>query len=267
MSNIIRKTSGEKRAVPKVLEQRTVTGPKRSRILPTRTMTIEEKKSQLLEMMIRLEDLYHTIRTRLGEEEANVHQNLEKKQQEKELEWEEITKKTVREAEETGYAAGYEAGLQQIHFEFDQQKKEMEQMVKAAYDKKEELIQSAEPFLLSLSTAIAKKIVLKELEQSPETLLGMVQSTLKKVQDRGEVVVQVSTEDYQLVMPMVDELEKQLDVNASLKLVPMVDLEVGSGLVHTPSGSYDISINSQLSEMKKQLLAMFEERTIDEHER
>ncbi|MFP3360299.1 flagellar assembly protein FliH, partial [Planococcus sp. SIMBA_143] len=67
------------------------------------------------------------------------------------------------------------------------------------------------------------------------------------------------------VMPMVDELEKQLDVNASLKLVPMNDLEVGSGLVHTPSGSYDISIHSQLFEMKKQLLATFEERTIDEH--
>lgn len=267
MSNVIRKTSGEKRAVPKVLKQRTVEEPKRSRILPTRTMTIEEKKSQLLEMMIRLEDLYHTIRTKLGEEEANVHHHLEKKQQEKELEWQEMTKKTVREAEESGYAAGYEAGMQQIHFEFDQQKKEMEQMVKAAYDKKEELIQSAEPFLLSLSTAIAKKIILKELEQQPEVLLGIVQDTLKKVQDRGEVVFQVSTEDYQHVMPMVDELEKQLDVNASLKLVPMNDLDVGSGLVHTPSGSYDISIHSQLSEMKKQLLAMFEERTIDEHER
>lgn len=265
MSNIIRKTSGEKRAVPKVIEQRTVAEPKRNRILPSRTTTIEEKKSQLLEMMIRLEDLYHTIRTRLGDEEANVHQNLEKKQEQKELEWQEITKKTYREAEESGYAAGYEAGMQQIHFELDEKKKEMEQMVKGAYDKKEELIQGAEPFLLSLSTAIAKKIILKEMEQNPETLLGMVKDTLKKVQDRGEVIVQVSTEDYQLVIPMIDELEKQLDVNASLKLVPMSDLEVGSGLVHTPSGSYDISINSQLSEMKKQLLAMFEERTVDEH--
>ncbi|MFP3490303.1 flagellar assembly protein FliH, partial [Staphylococcus sp. SIMBA_130] len=75
-----------------------------------------------------------------------------------------MTKKTVREAEESGYAAGYEAGMQQIHFEFDHQKKEMEQMIKAAYDKKEELIQSAEPFLLSLSTAIAKKIIMNELE-------------------------------------------------------------------------------------------------------
>ncbi|MFP3471492.1 FliH/SctL family protein, partial [Micrococcus sp. SIMBA_144] len=91
-------------------------------------------------------------------------------------------------------------------------------------------------------TAIAKKIIMNELEQRPEVLLGIVQDTLKKVQDRGEVVFQVSTEDYQHVMPMVDELEKQLDVNASLKLVPMNDLEVGSGLVHTPSGSYDISI-------------------------
>ena len=155
--------------------------------------------------------------------------------------------------------------MEQIHFEFESKKQEMENMVNSAYNKKEELIQSAEPFLLSLSTAIAKKIILKEIEQNPETLLEMVKETLKKVQDRGEVIFQVSTEDYQHMMPMVDELEKQLDVNASLKLVPMSDLEIGSGLVHTPSGSYDISINSQLSEMKKQLLAMFEERTTDEH--
>ena len=265
MSNVIRKTPGEKRAVPKVLEQRSVAEPKKNRVLPTRTTTIEEKKSQLLEMMIRLEDLYHTIRTRLGDEEANVHQSLEKKQEQKELEWQEITKQTYREAEEKGYAAGYEAGMEQIHFEFESKKQEMENMVNSAYNKKEELIQSAEPFLLSLSTAIAKKIILQEIEQNPETLLEMVKETLKKVQDRGEVIFQVSTEDYQHMMPMVDELEKQLDVNASLKLVPMSDLEIGSGLVHTPSGSYDISINSQLSEMKKQLLALFEERTTDEH--
>ena len=96
MSNVIRKTSGEKRAVPKVLEQRSVAEPKKNRVLPTRTTTIEEKKSQLLEMMIRLEDLYHTIRTRLGDEEANVHQSLEKKQEQKELEWQEITKQTYQ---------------------------------------------------------------------------------------------------------------------------------------------------------------------------
>lgn len=265
MSNIIRNTSGAKRAVPKVLEQRTVPESKKQRILPTRTTTIDEKKSQLLEMMIRLEDMYHTIRTKLSEEEANVHQNLEQKQKQKELEWEEITKQTYREAEDRGYTSGYEAGLQQVHFEMNSQKQEMEAMVKGAYDKKEELIQSAEPFLLSLSTAIAKKIMLKEMEQNPETMLSMVKETLKKVQDRGEVVFQVSPEDYQQMVPMVNELEKQLDVNASLKLVPMSDLEVGSGLVHTPSGSYDISINSQLSEMKKQLLSMFEESKTDEH--
>ncbi|TKD70545.1 FliH/SctL family protein [Pseudalkalibacillus hwajinpoensis] len=265
MSNIIRNTSGAKRAVPKVLEQRTVADTKKQRILPTRTTTIDEKKSQLLEMMIRLEDMYHTIRTKLGEEEANVHHQLEQKQKQKELEWQEITKQTYREAEEQGYASGYEAGMQQVHFELSNQKQEMEAMVKGAYNKKEELIQSAEPFLLSLSTAIAKKIMLNEMEQNPETMLSMVKDTLKKVQDRGEVVFQVSAEDYQHMVPMVDELEKQLDVNASLKLIPMSDLEVGSGLVHTPSGSYDISINSQLSEIKKQLLSMFEERKTDEH--
>ena len=248
-----------------MIEQRAVAEPRKNRILPTRTTTIEEKKSQLLEMMIRLEGFYHTIRTRLGDEEANVLQSLEKKQEQKELEWQEMTKQTHREAEEQGYSAGYEAGMEQIHFEFESKKQEMENMVNTAYNKKEELIQSAEPFLLSLSTAIAKKIILKEIEQNPVTLLEMVKDTLKKVQDRGEVIFQVSTEDYRHMMPLVDELEKQLDVNASLKLVPMSDLEIGSGLVHTPSGSYDISIDSQLSEMKKQLLAMFEERTTDEH--
>ena len=117
--------------------------------------------------MVRLEDLYHTIRTRLGDEEANVLQSLEKKQEQKELEWQEITKQTYREAEEKGYSAGYEAGMEQIHFEFASKKQEMENMVNSAYNKKEELVQSAEPFLLSLSTAIAKKIILKEIEQNP----------------------------------------------------------------------------------------------------
>ncbi|MCA0988908.1 FliH/SctL family protein [Guptibacillus algicola] len=265
MSNIIPKAYKSTGDGPKVLGQREIVEPKKQRVLQSRTGTIEEKKSHLLQQMIRLEDQYHTIRTRLQNEEDRVLSSLEQRQQQKEQEWKQLAEQKYREAEDKGFEAGYQAGLQQVQFEFEDKRKEMELILTGAYEKKEELIESAEPFLLSLSTEIAKKIMLSELKQHPETFSQMVRQTLQSVQDRGEVVLHVSVEDYTHITPMVEELEKQLDGHASLKLVPMSDLPPGSGMIHTPSGSYDISIHNQLKEIKKQLFALYEENGSDEH--
>lgn len=265
LSNIIPKSSKGIGDVPKVLGHRDIIEPKKQRVLQSRTSTIEEKKAQLLQQMISLEDHYHTIRNQMQHEEEQVRANLDQKQQQKEQEWERVAEQKYREAEEKGFEAGYQAGLQQVQFEFEEKRKEMEAILTGAYEKKDELIQSAEPFLLSLSTAIAKKIIMSELKLHPDSILEMIKQTLQKVQDRGEVVLQVSAEDYGHITPMVEELEKQLDGQASLKLVPMSDLAPGSGLIHTPSGSYDISIHNQLKEIKKQLFALYEEKDKDEH--
>ncbi|WP_270180462.1 FliH/SctL family protein [Alkalihalobacillus sp. CinArs1] len=265
MSNIIPKSYKGVDDAPKVIGQRDIVEPKKQRVLQSRKSTVEEKKSQLLQQMIRLEDQYHTIRTRLQNEEDHVLSSLEQKQLQKEQEWEKLAEQKYREAEDKGFEAGYQAGLQQVQFELQEKRKEMESVLTEAYKKKDELIQSAEPFLLSLSTEIAKKVMMNELKQHPESIAEMVRKTLQTVQDRGEVVLQVSVEDYAHITPMVEELEKQLDGHASLKLVPMSDLPPGSGMIHTPSGSYDISIHSQLKEIKKELFALFEENDTDEH--
>ncbi|WP_377887340.1 FliH/SctL family protein [Alkalihalobacillus sp. R86527] len=265
MSNIIPKSYKGTDDVPKVLGQREIAEPKKQRVLQSRQLTVEEKKSHLLQQMIRLEDQYHTIRTRLQNEEEQVLSSLDQKQQQKEEEWEKLAEQKYREAEDKGFDAGYQAGLQQVQFELQDKRNEIESILTEAYKKKDELIQSAEPFLLSLSTSIAKKIMLRELKQYPESISEMVRQTLQRIQDRGEVVLQVSVEDYTHITPMVEELEKQLDGHASLKLIPMSDLPPGSGMIHTPSGSYDISFHSQLNEIKKQLFALYEENGNDEH--
>ena len=216
--------------------------------------------------MFRLEDGYFKLKNQIDEEYERIHTNLNAMQQQKELEWEEITAKKSREAEDLGYKSGYDAGIQQAQLEMNEKKLEIESIVKEAHRKKEAIIKSAEPLLLSLSTTIAQKILKKELEIDQHSMREMVRITLQKVQDRGEIIVHVSPENYVNLSPLVEELEKQLDADAILKISPIHDLEVGSALVHTPSGSYDISIDSQLSEIKKQLLALFEERNMNEHE-
>ncbi len=266
MSNIIRKINEPSRLAPRVLEHRTLPlQHKKNRVLPTRTLTIDEQKIRLTELMFRLEDSYFNLTSQMDEERERVLKNLSAMQEQKEMEWEELTARKAREAEDSGFKSGYDAGMQQVQLEMHENKLQIESIVGKAYEKKNAIIKSAEPFLLSLSTAIAKKALKKELEINPEAMLEMVRFTLNKVQDKGEIVLHVSPEDYVNLSPLVNELEKQIDVNASLKISPVHDLESGAGLLHTPSGSYDISINSQLSEIKNQLLALFEETMLDEH--
>lgn len=265
MSNIIRKTSDSSKLSSRVLEHQNLPIRKKNRVVPTRRLSIEEQKIRLTEFQFRLEDSYFKLKNQMDEEYERVHTSLNAMQQQKEVEWEELTARKSREAEDLGFKSGYDAGIQQAQLEMSEKKLAIQCIVEEAYLKKDSIIKSAEPLLLSLSTAIAQKVLKKELETAPNAVQEMVSFTLKKVQDRGEIILHVSPEDYINLAPLVEELEKQLDVNASLKISPIHDLVIGSALLHTPSGSYDISINSQLSEIKKQLMELFEETNMDEH--
>ena len=170
----------------------------------------------------------------------------------------------AEEASRSGYETGLSQGIQQAEDEFRQAREDMQLLIETAYQEKAKIVQDAEPFLLSLSVRIAEKVLKNELKQHDSQLLTIVQRALKRVEEAEDVVMQVSLEDYPILLPFLGELKTYVRADSELKLVPVLNLSKGGCMIHTASGSYDVTVDSQLEEIKRQMLAYCEEKTVHE---
>ncbi|HSO57981.1 MAG TPA: FliH/SctL family protein, partial [Paenisporosarcina sp.] len=173
-------------------------------------------------------------------------------------------RRLAEEAITQGFEAGTTQGILQIEEEFREKRQGMHELVQAAYEEKAKIIQQSEAFLLTLSVKIAEKVIKEELKQHDDQFLNVVKQALKQIEESEDVVMQVSSEDYPIVLPFFEELKTYVRAESELKLIPVATLTKGGCMIHTASGSYDVTIDSQLKEIKRQLLAYCEEKTNDE---
>lgn len=219
-------------------------------------------KQQLVSEIEALRKEQMELQEQLATDKKNALQDIQQWWQEKEAEMEEVGKQIEVNAHEKGFQEGYRKGLAQAEEDMKEKRQEIEEIVETAYREKVKIIQQAEPFLLSLSIKIAEKIIKNELKQHSDQLVLMIRESLKQIEESENVVMQVSAEDYPNILPFMDELRNYVD--SEFKLVPVPSLTQGGCMIHTDSGSYDVTIDSQLKEIRKQLLTLCEEKVNDE---
>lgn len=202
---------------------------------------------------------------------SQLQHDQEKAKAEIDLWWQEIKLEAEKEAERLkeeataqGFQTGLEQGKLQIEEELRQKRQDMQELVESAYEEKVQIVQESEPFLLALSVKIAEKVIRDELKQHEEQLLNVVKQALRHIEEAEDIVMQVSSEDYPVILPFLEELKTYVRADSELKMIPVASIEQGGCMLHTASGSYDVTIDSQLEEIKKNLLAYCEEKTNDE---
>ena len=208
-----------------------------------------EQRQQLLQEIMDLETRREQLRIQISEEQQNAQQEISEWWQVKQQEARQQAEKLEQEAEQQGFQAGFT---------------EMNRLLEIAYEEKVNIIQQAEPFLLSLSVKIAEKVIHNELHQDEQQVLHIIQQALKQVEESEDVTMQVSPEDYPLIIPFLEELKTYVKADSELKLIPVASLTPGGCRIHTASGSYDAMVDNQLEEIKNQLLSYCEEKTNDE---
>ena len=227
-------------------------------------MTPAQLKQQLLQEVESLEIQYKQLQSQIKLEQENARTDIDRWWGEKQLEANQEAKRLAEEASTQGFQAGFDQGILQVEAEFRQKRQEMHDLVQIAYEEKTKIIQQSEPFLLSLSVNIAEKVIKEELKQHHDQLLNVVKQALKHIEETEDVVMQVSPEDFPIILPFLEELQTYVRADSELKLIPVANLEKGGCMIHTANGSYDVTVDSQLQEIKKNLLAYCEEKTNDE---
>jgi flagellar assembly protein FliH len=224
----------------------------------------KKQKEIVLQEIAELENRYKEAQAQITQEKEDAGREIEAWWSEKKESASDEAQRLGEEASQQGFQEGYEKGYREIQHEFEQKMKEMNEMVQLAYKEKDRIIQSAEPFLLDLSVKVAERIVQQELKQHKEQVLRIIQSGLQQAVERGEIIIEVSPYEYSFILSQIGELEPYIISGSELKIIPeQAHAATGRCMIHTSNGSYDVSIDSQLSEMKKQLMAYYEERATE----
>jgi flagellar assembly protein FliH len=170
--------------------------------------------------------------------------------------WEFEKEELIRISNETGYNDGFRQGLIDGKASLKEKFLEVEEIIQLAktdYDKK---IIDSEETILQLALTISEKVLREKLIDSDELFVKYVQNALKQMKESEEVKIKVAPDNYKLLLSQKNELVNILAENQSLLILPIEELDEVSCLIETNTGQVDISIDTQLTELKNKLVEL-----------
>lgn len=176
------------------------------------------------------------------------------------LEKREADEHAFAEAKTTGYEQGYAEGSAASEAELREswQTKitEAAEVLKHAYSSREQIIQEAEPFLVELSCAIAEKIIGQQLTLTPDATIEMIRRSLSRRREQGIITLCVAPSQLTFVQAAREELHASIDSQAELHILPDSSVKDNGCVIRSAYGSIDARIDTQLSEIKRELVAL-----------
>ena len=152
----------------------------------------------------------------------------------------------TKRAHEAGFAAGETAGFERGRSEI---KPVLERLTRSIADLsglRSRVRHQAEADLVTLSIAIARRVLRRELTVDPEAVQGLVNAALGKVQSREVRKIRVHPEYASMV-------RRQIELNGLAGVEISCDgaLTQGDVIVETRNGDLDGSIETQLAEIER----------------
>ncbi|MCG7407496.1 flagellar assembly protein FliH [Paenibacillus sp. ACRRX] len=166
----------------------------------------------------------------------------------------ELRSEIQQQAQTEGYEAGVSQAEQAIKEAYELKVSEAGELLKQAYAAKDQLIQEAEPFVVSLSCSIAEKIIDQQLTVQPELILEMVKKQLSRKRESGVITLCVSPAQFMFIHAAREELSIAIDSQAELQIIPDGSVQDHGCVIRSSLGSIDARIDTQLEELKKALI-------------
>jgi flagellar assembly protein FliH len=164
----------------------------------------------------------------------------------------------IQAVKSEAYQQGYQEGISQAEEEMKRKVAEMMEEARAvlteAYRARDVIIQEAEPFLVELSCDIAEKIVEKQLTIEPEFTMNLIKKSLARKREQGLISLCVSPSQFTFVNAAREELSLAIDSQAELQILPDATVKDHGCVIRSSFGSIDARIDTQLAEIKKELL-------------
>ncbi|WP_434751690.1 FliH/SctL family protein [Paenibacillus amylolyticus] len=171
-----------------------------------------------------------------------------------------------------GFQQGFEEGRAQaeldLQVKIEEMMNEAQGVLQEAYVAKEQIIQEAEPFLVELACGIAEKVIDKQLTVEPEHMIELIRQSLSRKREQGQIALCVAPEQFSFVQAAREELALSIDSQAELQILPDATVKDKGCVIRSSFGSVDARIDTQLTEIKKELIriALEDEERKHQHE-
>ncbi|HEU5140975.1 MAG TPA: flagellar assembly protein FliH [Bacillales bacterium] len=193
---------------------------------------------------------------RLAKEEAEQiykEMELQREQAKQEID------RALQDATEKGWQQGYQVGMREGKEKYEELIAEAKNSVEATKKARKERLDETEHDILELGVKIADKIIGSVLLEDTERWLEMVKKAISEVKEYGEIRLIVHHKWYDFMLSHKKEFESLLKNSAEFYIYPEITDDEFTCLIEFPSGRIDASVDSQLTEIKKQLAAKLEE--------
>jgi flagellar assembly protein FliH len=155
------------------------------------------------------------------------------------------------------YDEGYRKGFQEGQIS---EKQKIEQAFKAMQRVSEEisllrqnLCDEAETAIVKLSLAIARKLLDREIEINPYSILSVARSALKKVVDSENIRIKVNPADLEMIENHKGEFLEQLGKNSGIRIESDGAIQPGGCVIETSFGDIDARMDRQFQLIEQAL--------------
>ena len=182
------------------------------------------------------------IRGEVYSASAKARELLQKAQKEAES----ILQKAEEAAEkqrQNGYDTGYQEGLAQT----------TELLMKARLEQ-EQFLKNANRDLMDLAFKIAEKIIGKQLEIDPDTIISIVKQAMQTVRQTKQLTIRVHPDDAKRLKANEEELQEALGRQRFLDVVEDRKVQPGGCIIESEIGTVEAQLSTQLERLKKILL-------------
>lgn len=140
----------------------------------------------------------------------------------------------ARQLKEQAQKEGFEEGLCQLN-----------EHILALDQEKKRLRHEMNKLILPLALKAAKKIVAKELETHPETIVDIVMQALSPVMQNKRITIFVNKADREMLESHKPQLREKLEQIESLVIADRDDISLGGCIIETETGIINAAIENQ----------------------
>ena len=170
---------------------------------------------------------------------------------------EQIQQQAYQAGKEQGHAEGLvqgrEQGLAEMKASVEEAALQARLLLEKANSETQELFTRVEGQIVEIAFGIAKKILQREIEENPLTILPVVRTALDKVRDQENITVRINPSDYELMLQAKNDLQQLVGGEKRLTIVPDTTVSSGGCMIDAQGGTVDATIDNQLLVIKNTL--------------
>ncbi|MCL2557339.1 MAG: flagellar assembly protein FliH [Treponema sp.] len=158
------------------------------------------------------------------------------------------------DARKQGVEAGREEGFAQGNVEVERLVERMRVVLERAQDKRSDILSDTEREIIELVLLVSRKVVKAISDSQREVIVSNVIQALRKVRDRGNIIIRVNLADLKLATSHVKNFIKLVEGVKSIQVAEDSSVDPGGCIIETDFGEIDARISSQLAELEAKIL-------------